>query len=323
MKAKKAIVVFVACLSLLFILPSGVWAKAFPAKDVTFVLPVPPGGGFDTVVRMLVPYLKKYLPNPVNIVVRNMPGGEWTIGINHVYRAKPDGYTVGIFNLPGNVVHMITGRAKYDLAKMTWFGCPADVTIVTALSPKSKYKTLKDLQEAPRVLAGVTGMASADGLFTLLATEAMGIKMDYVHHDGSPQAMLAAIRGDLDWVQYPYGSLLRHLESGDLIPVWVYAKKRLKGLPNVPTVAELGYEQLAGSVSLFRPVAGPPGLPDSVARVWRETLQKAAQDPKFVAAMDKRRLEPVYYGPEETAQKVKASLETFSRYKDVLLKALK
>lgn len=297
--------------------------KSFPSKTITFIIPASPGGGFDTTVRMLVPYLQKYLPNPVGIIVRNMPGGGWMIGIKHTYRAKPDGYTVCIFNMPGNVTHMITGRAEYDLTKITWLGSPAEITYVTALSPKSKYKTLEDLQKAPRVIAGTVGMSSTAALGTILAAEAMGIKMDYIPHDGSTEAILAGIRGDVDWVQYPYGSLKRYLKSGDLVPAWVYAKKRLPPLPDVPTIAELGYEELLAVVTMFRPVGGPPGIPDDVAKVWREAFQKAAQDPELVSAMEKAALEPSYLGPEETAKKVADSVEKFTKYKDVLLKYLK
>jgi len=323
MKLIKGIFLITACLSLLLVVPSAGTAKAFPAKDITFIIPVTPGGGFDTTVRMLVPYMRKHLPNEVNIIVRNMPGGEWSIGINHLYRSKPDGYTIGILNLPGNVVHMITGRAKFDLTKITWIGTPAEITYVTALSPKSKYQTLKELQQAPEVLAGTVGLASTAGLGTVLAAEAMGIKMKYIPHDGSAQAMLAAVRGDVQWVQYPFGSLKKFFASGDLTPVWVYSKERLPELPNVPTITEVGYGDLLKVVSMYRPVGGPPGMPDDIAKVWREAFGKAAQDPEFIAAAKKARLEPYYYGPEETAQKVKDSVETFSKYKSVLLKYLK
>ena len=94
----------------------------FPSKSITYIIPVTPGGGFDTASRMLIPYLKKYLPGNPNIIVRNIPGGEWSIGINKMYRARPDGHTVCILNLPGNAVGQVLGTAKYDLNKIKWIG---------------------------------------------------------------------------------------------------------------------------------------------------------------------------------------------------------
>jgi len=325
MRTKKTIKVLIIGLLLVFVSIAGAYAKqgSFPQKDITFVLPVTPGGGFDTTVRMLVPYMQRYLPNRVNIIVRNMPGGDWKIGIEHMYRSKPDGYTIGILNMPGNVTHMITGRARYDLNKITWYGCPAEITYVTALSPKSKFRTLADLKKAQKVIAGTVGMSSTAALGSVLAAEAMGIKMDFIPHDGSIPAILACIRGDVDWVQYPYGTVQKYLKSGDLLPLCVYAKKRLARLPNVPTIVELGYEELLATVTMYRPIGGPPGIPKDVAKILIEAIQKSAQDPKFVAAMEKAAMEPTYYGAEETAKRVADSVKKFSQYKDVLLKYLK
>jgi tripartite-type tricarboxylate transporter receptor subunit TctC len=324
MKGKSLIIVSAVCLGVFLLLISGIKAEAaFPEKNITFIIPVSPGGGFDTTVRLLIPYLQKYLPKRVTIIARNMPGGEWSVGINNLYRSEPTGYTIGIFNLPGNVVHMITGTAKFDLTKVTWLGTPADITYVTAFSPKSKFKSLKDMQEAPEVLAGTVGLASTAGLGTVLAAEAMKIKMKYIPHDGSTEAVLAGIRGDVDWVQYPFGTLKKHFEAGELIPKWVYAKQRLRELPNVPTIVEMGYGQLLSVVTMFRPIGGPPGIPGDVTKVLQTSLQKAIQDPEFVAAMKKGRLEPTYYGPEETTEMVNDSVKTFSQYKETLLKYLR
>ncbi len=117
--------------SFVIIILSGVIASkaiaqsSFPSKVITFIVPTSPGGGFDTFSRMVIPYLRKYLPHPVNIVVKNIPGGDWNIGITKMYRSKPDGYTIGLINLPGNAINQMLGTAKYDLTKIT---CLANLT---------------------------------------------------------------------------------------------------------------------------------------------------------------------------------------------------
>ncbi|MFB0506248.1 MAG: Bug family tripartite tricarboxylate transporter substrate binding protein, partial [Thermodesulfobacteriota bacterium] len=158
--------VSLVCISLLLLMagtvfgPGDAEAKAaFPSKTITFIVPVTPGGGFDTVTRMLVPYLRKYLPKNPNIIVKNAPGGEWNIGINKMYRSEPDGHTIGILNLPGNAVNQVIGTAKFDLNKITWLGNISQVIYVTALSTKSKYRTVEDLKKAPEVTSGVVGLA--------------------------------------------------------------------------------------------------------------------------------------------------------------------
>ena len=130
-------------LSLVVCAPGSVEAKSkFPTRAITFVIPTSPGGGFDTFSRILAPYLRKYLPGDPKIIIKNAPGGEWNIGISKMYRAKPDGRTIGVLNMPANAVNQLLGKAKYDLRKITWLGNVSRVTYVTALSRKSKYRTL-------------------------------------------------------------------------------------------------------------------------------------------------------------------------------------
>ncbi len=316
------------CIGLLFLMagtvfgPTNADAKsAFPAKTITFVVPVTPGGGFDTVTRMIVPYLRKYLPKNPNIIVRNTPGGEWNIGINKMYRSKPDGHTIGILNLPGNAVNQVIGTAEFDLNKITWLGNISQITYVTALSSKSKYRTLEDLKKAPEVTSGVVGLASTAGLGTIIAAERMEIKMKPIPHAGSVQAILSAIRGDVVWVQYPFSTLKKSIvDSQDLVPVWVFAKERHKLLPDVPTIEELGYGDLLDIITMYRPVGAPPGLPEDVEKIWKDAFWKATNDPEFQQKMVKANRNPRPMTPEDTAAMVSRAVVEVAKYKDLILK---
>ena len=296
-------------------------AVTFKGKTITFVVPVTPGGGFDTATRMLVPYLKKHLPGNPNVIVKNTPGGEWNIGINKMYRAKPDGRTVAILNMPGNAVSQVVGTAKFDLRKITWLGNISLVTYVTALSPKSGFRTLEDCQKAKEVVSGVVGLASTAGLGTIIAGDRMGITMKPIPHGGSSEAILGAIRGDLDWVQYPFTTLKKSsIDSTDLVPAWVFSRERLAQLPDVPTVAELGYEDLLDIVAMYRPVGAPPGLPEPIAKVWREAFWNATNDTEFQHMMRKVSRYVYPMTPEYTASMVDLVIIEVDKYKDLILK---
>ena len=297
----------------------------FPSKQpITFIVPVSPGGGFDAFTRMLVPYLKKHLPGNPNIIVNNVPGKEWDLGITKLYLSKPDGYTIGIFNMPANCINQMMGTAKFDLTKMTWLGNISEVTYVTALSPNSKYKTLADLKNAPEVTCGVVGIASTAGLGSVIAAQRMGIKMRPVTHAGSTEAIISAIRGNVDWVQYPFSSIKKViLDSHDLVPVWVYSKKRLKLLPNVPTIAELGYPDLVDVVSMYRPIGAPPDLPKEEAKILKDALWKATNDPDFQKKMIEANEPAMPMTSDETAATVKKALAEVAKYKDLVSKYIK
>src|SRR5689334_20931056 len=99
-------------------------ATAFPAKNIQFVIPYAAGGGFDSYVRFISPVVERYLPNRVSIVPINITAGSGSRGISQLYRSKPDGYTIGIFDVPGMVIQQaVQGNNAYDLSKFAWVGC--------------------------------------------------------------------------------------------------------------------------------------------------------------------------------------------------------
>src|SRR5438270_8477550 len=89
----------------------------------SILIPYAPGGGFDVYVRVIAPVMENYLPRKVNIVPTNVAGGGGSKGTVQLYRARPDGYSIGIFNIPGAfILQQQQGGAAYDLAKLAWIG---------------------------------------------------------------------------------------------------------------------------------------------------------------------------------------------------------
>src|ERR1700686_4197365 len=76
----------------------------FPGRNIDFIIPKAPGGGFDSLVRVIAPVVEKYLPHKVNIVPDNIPAGGGGKGISQLCRSKPDGYTIGAVDIPGSFV---------------------------------------------------------------------------------------------------------------------------------------------------------------------------------------------------------------------------
>src|SRR5690242_13928476 len=74
-------------------------AAGYRARNIQFVIPYAAGGGFDSYVRFISPVIERYLPNRVSVVPLNIPAGSGSRGISQLYRSKPDGYTIGIFDV--------------------------------------------------------------------------------------------------------------------------------------------------------------------------------------------------------------------------------
>ena len=292
----------------------------FPSKTITYIIPTSPGGGFDVFSRLIIPYLKKYLPGNPNIIIKNIPGAGWNIGITKLYHAKPDGHTIGIM-MPANCVNQVVAKTKFDLRKMTWMGCVAESIYVGAVAKKSTYKTVEDLKKADLVVVATVGLTTMNGLSSLVTAQTMGIKAKFLPHVGSTEAILAALRGDPDVVQFPYTTLNKSIvDSKDLIPLWSMSEKRLDVLPDVPTVGELGYPDLINMGRLIRITGGPPGMPADVAKIWRDAFWKATNDPEY----QKKQLaldatpHPMKHGEIETA--VGKAFEIVTKHKALIMK---
>ncbi len=196
---------------------AGAQADGYPAKDITFIVPYGAGGGFDNYVRAFAPVMEKYLPHQVTVIPTNVPAGGGTRGTNELYRAKPDGYTIAIFNIPGMFVLQEKGHAGYDLAKVTWLGSIGRDHYGLGVGASSPIKSVADLKALARkrpVKFTTTGPEATAYAATLIATELLGINKEMIGgYKGSNDYVVAAIRGDGDAVITAL-PLLRRMQAG-------------------------------------------------------------------------------------------------------------
>ncbi len=139
-------------------------AEDFPSKSISWLVPYAPGGGFDLHSRAVVRGLKKRLG--VSVIIKNVPGAGGNIGWNLLWKAKPDGHTLAIVNIPGAIVSELYGKPKprYRLRKFSRVGRISAAPYIWAAGAKTLYRALEDLQKAKEVLiagVGVGGTAWA------------------------------------------------------------------------------------------------------------------------------------------------------------------
>lgn len=296
-------------------------ATDYPTKDITFIVTYNAGGGFDLISRMLAPYLEKYLPKKVNVVVKNVPGAGGTVGSIELYDSKPDGYTIGLLDADTLAVAQVTGKMdKRDVRTMTWLGRVAEAPFMAVAGSGTPYKKAADIKDKD-LRVGVTSLEIIPSTAVLKALGAKSVKTTVFN--GAPEAVQAVMRGDLDMVFSTYPTLLKNIQASPdkLVPLFNGFDQRTKELPDVPTVKELGAKVDAALLGVDRVVAGPPGIPADVVAVITAALAKASADPDFVAAMNKA----VYLPKASTAAEAKAAaavvVDTFEKNKDVLAAA--
>ena len=124
----------------------------FPQSNVSMVIPYGAGGGFDTTVRVFAPYFAKHLGGGITVLPENIPGTGGRRGTATVYRAKSDGYTLGIFNLPGLVLPSVLGeKVDYELRELSWIGRVESQDYVLLVPSSSTINSIQDLQAQEKI----------------------------------------------------------------------------------------------------------------------------------------------------------------------------
>lgn len=288
-------------------------SASFPEKDITFVIPYSPGGGFDTYVRAIAPVMEKYLPNSVNVVPKNMPGAGGRKGGNFVDRAKPDGYTIGIYNFPGIVLAQIKGKAKFDLKKVVWLAQIATDKYGFAVRGNSNLRSIQDLRNARSPIKFTsTGKSTTAHVVAVIATNSLGIPTKLITgYKGSKNSILGAIRGDGDAIVMVLGTLEKYVRSGDLRMVATLTENT--PFPGVPNAGALGKPGLA-NLGIARLVGATPGIPTEAERVLAQALFRALNDPGLRAWSKKARRSILPRDAAGAENEVRKQFQFFEKY---------
>ena len=298
-------------------------AAGFPEKDITFVIPNRPGGGFDVYARATARFMQKYLPNKVNVVPKNMVGAGGRKGTTAVYRSKPDGYTFVILNIPGIVIPQILGqKVTYDIGKLTFIGRLSSDKYAIVVRKNSRFKSIADLQKAATptkfvsLSPGMTQYVSSK-----ISTSALGIKAAEVSgYRGIRGMLVALIRGDGDAAVTAVQTAIPFFESGDVVPLaFLSAKSMYAG---VPTANDVGNSKL-GFLGLERIIAGPPGIPEDRRRILETAIEKAAKSPEMIAWAKKAKRDIKWANGAEAQRIVEGATEFYLGYKQFLGKKKK
>src|SRR5690606_33006821 len=167
---------------------ANVAAQSWPEQKIELIVGFAPGGGTDITARILARYLEKELGKTV--VVINRPGASGSIGLSQVARAKPDGYTIGMTNMPGLVTLPIERDAGFTLDSFTFLGNLVRDPSAFSVAMDSKYKSLQDIidtakKEPGTINYGSTGVGTDDHLAMVLFERATNTKLNHVPYNGA------------------------------------------------------------------------------------------------------------------------------------------
>ena len=280
-------------------------ASFYEGKNITFIVPYKPGGGYDTYARLIAPYLEK--ETGATVLVRNMPGGETYIALNHVYQAKPDGLTILIIDTKTAILSQLTSDPKAagtDIRNFRWLCRIVTEPTAIALSTKSPYRTVDDLKAATEVIKlGGTARGDRNHITASVLIEVLGLNGEVIlGFEGSSEVALAAMRGELDGFASGASSILEYTKQPELFPLLYVSSERSPLMPDLPTILEFDIspeqkkwvDRVDTIIGAGRAVAATPGTPENRVQFLRDALDKALHS-EGLLAMSEQIDRPIAY----------------------------
>lgn len=266
-----------------FIFSTISFAADYPNKPVTIVNPWSPGGGSGVMSRIISVYLEKYLGTPVVVINKEGAGGE--VGFAYIYNSKPDGYTIGLTNLPNFISFTLMRETKYKWEEFKpLINVVTDPGVLAINADDKRFTNLKEFlayaKEHPnQITISNSGTGGDDYVATIALESKADVKFIKVPFGGGGPARTALLGGHVDACALNASEAGSFVEAGQLIVLGVMSEERYVDLPEVPTFNELGYEIYGGS---SRGISAPPNTPDEIVNIIGEAFRKAANDPEFL-----------------------------------------
>jgi tripartite-type tricarboxylate transporter receptor subunit TctC len=261
------------------------WAEdPWPNRQITFIVPYPPGGPTDLMARLIATPLAKKLNVPV--VVENKAGASGNIGTGQVAKAKPDGYTL-LLAASGNlsVNQFLYNKLGFDpvkdLAPITQI---SKFPLVLEVSESSKIRNFKDYVEFAKNPANrVTFASASNGSPQHLGGELFKVKakvdISHVPYKGAGPALVDLMGGQVTSMFDILGSSMQHIKSGKLRPLAVTTKNRSPMLPDVPSISELGFPDF--EYYAWHGISTTAGTPKPIIARLNAELRSLFADPAF------------------------------------------
>jgi tripartite-type tricarboxylate transporter receptor subunit TctC len=284
----------------------------YPERPIKIVVPVPPGGIIDQVVRIITPPMAEITKQ--SIIVENRPGASGNIAASYVARSAPDGYTVlagySMFHVGNPVMfHKLDWDPVKDFAPVAMLVSSPHVIAVNPKLPVHSLKELVDYARAhPNELNYATsGNGSVPHIGMELFKQKTGIQITHVPYKGAGPAVQDVLSGNVQMTIATPPSLAGFVTTGRLRPLAVAAKSRIPMLPDVPTTAEAGFPdfELEAWVALF----APAGTPKEVVSALTSAAQKSLETTRVKDALAAAGVQAWYLAPTQLDQQVRKDID--------------
>jgi tripartite-type tricarboxylate transporter receptor subunit TctC len=302
-----------------WMLPADAMAQgSFPDRPIRLIVPQAPGSATDLLARSISAEVEVMLNQ--KIIIENKPGAAFTIGLDMVAKAAPDGYTLGMGPVGALAISPnMVAKMPYDVLRD--FQAVAQLTrghMLLAVSPKSNIHSVKELiAEAKKYPGKLTNGSSASGspghvggeLFKFMT----GTDIVHVPYRGGASATNDLIAGHVQMMFESLNSIAPHAHSGAVRGLAVSGARRSPMFKDLPTVAEAGVPGY--DAPTWSGIVGPAKMPRAVVMRLNEAINKALASPAFIDRFGKIGDEPAGGLPEDFAETIRVEL---AKWADVI-----
>ncbi len=283
------------------VLPAAAQVTSYPNRPVTIVVGFSAGGSSDALARIVAEKLAIGLGQPV--LVENRPGVASIVGAAFVAKAKPDGYTLLMGASGPNVFnYALYARLPYapqEFAPVSLLGTFPLLLLANANNPARNVQELVAQSKQNPDKSNYGASSASFQLVTELFNTRTGSKFAHIPYKGSNDAITALISGDVTMTLVDAGAASAVLQGGRVKALAVTSAERLKDMPNVPTLSELGVDL---KVSFWSGLLAPAGTPAPVVRRLQEEIARVMAMPDVKARFAAMSVVPASSTPEEFAK---------------------
>lgn len=294
-------------------------APKYPTKPITMLVGYAAGGSSDLGVRILVPYLEKELGTSINVV--NKTGANGWVAWTELAKAQPDGYTIGLVNIPGFYSGYLDKQQnrKENLENFKFIANHVTDWGVLVVK-KGAFKDMKDFMEKSKTKQMTIGDVGLGGNKHLQIEDLKKKNPDYkispVHMKGWPDNYAGIIGGHVDAASATCVDVAAQLHEGEMEVLCVFAPQRSALLPNVPTCEEAGFGAVYGPSS--RGFLMPKGVNDEVFAKVQTAFKNAITNAEQVEKMRKMGVEIDYMDGKKYDDFLKKNEEIAKTFADLL-----
>ena len=279
-------------------------AQTYPDKPIRMVLPFPPGGGTDSLARVILPKMSQTLGQP--IVIDNRPGAGGIVAAEIVAKSAPDGYTLFMGSSTGITAAPSLYKLAYDpikdFAPITQF---ATASFILTVHPSLPVTTISQLVALARAKPGTLNYASGGigsplHLSAELFKSRAGINIVHVPYKGGAPAAAAVLAGEAQMIFGSVAASLAQVRAGKLRALAVTGLKRSSLTPELPTMVESGFPGF--NVQAWNSLEAPAGTPRNIIGQLHDEMVKVLQMPDVLKLMNTIGYAPTGTTPEQYAE---------------------